>query len=135
MCFALMCDRGEYLSKGASHTGLKLIPCLSYAPPYRPDLKGLVEVLHRIKKDAQYLFVPGAMDARRVEFELSRSRPHESVLTLRDYVQYLYCIFDEYNLTADRSKRLDAHMAAAGVFPSPAGLWHWGHQVGIGYQC
>jgi len=25
-------------------------------------------------------------------------------------------------------------MAAAGVFPSPAGLWRWGHEMGIGVQ-
>ncbi|OIQ68458.1 hypothetical protein GALL_499490 [mine drainage metagenome] len=25
-------------------------------------------------------------------------------------------------------------MQAAGVFPSPAGLWHWGHEVGIGFR-
>ena len=134
MCYQLMCDRGEYLSKAASLTAIKLIPCMSYAPPYRPDLKGLVEVLHRIEKDAQFMFEPGAMDARRAEFDLRKSHPDESVMTVRDYVQYLHLIFGEYNLTADRSHRVDAHMAAAGVFPSPAGLWRWGHEMGIGVQ-
>lgn len=132
MCYALMCDRGEYLSKGASQTAIRLIPCMSYAPPYRPDLKGLVEVLHRIEKNEQYLFLPGAMDARRAEYDLRKSRPDESALTVREYVQYLYLIFSDYNLTADRSKRVDAHMAAAGVLPSAAGLWRYGHEAGIG---
>jgi len=134
MCAALLCDRGEYLSQAASITGAQLIPCLSYTPPYRPDLKGLVEVLHRIAKDQQYLFVPGAIDQRRQEFDLRKIDPNASVLTVRDYTQYLYTIFTEYNLTADRSKRVDAHMAAAGVFPSPAGLWRWGHEMGIGVR-
>jgi putative transposase len=134
MCYQLMCDRGEYLSKAASLTAIKLIPCMSYAPPYRPDLKGLVEVLHRIEKDAQFLFMPGAMDYRRAEFDLRKSHPDESAMTVREYVQYLHLIFGEYNLTADRSHRVDAHMAAAGVFPSPAGLWRWGHEMGIGVQ-
>lgn len=134
MCAALLCDRGEYLSKGASITGAQLIPCLSYTPPYRPDLKGLVEVLHRIAKDQQFLFVPGAIDQRRQEFELRKFDPNSSVLTVREYTQYLYTIFTEYNLTADRSKRVDAHMTAAGVFPSPAGLWRWGHEMGIGVR-
>lgn len=134
MCAVLMCDRGEYLSKAAKFTGAKLIPCLSYAPPYRPDLKGLVEVLNRIKKDRMYFFVPGAIDYRRKEFELRQSKPDEAVLTLREFVAYLYIIFLEYNLTAPRHHRLDAHMHAAGVFPSPAGLWRFGHQVGIGVQ-
>jgi hypothetical protein len=134
LCYRLMCDRGEYLSKAASVTAFNLIPCMSYAPPYRPDLKGLVEVIHRIEKDAQFLFIPGAMNFRREEFDLRKSHPDESALTVREYVQYLHIIFTEYNLTADRSHRVDAHMSAAGVFPSPAGLWRWGHEMGIGVQ-
>jgi putative transposase len=134
MCYRLMCDRGEYLSKAASVTAFKLIPCMSYAPPYRPDLKGLVEVIHRIEKDAQFLFIPGAMNFRREEFDLRKSQPDESAMTVREYVQYLHIIFTEYNLTADRSHRVDAHMGAAGVFPSPAGLWRWGHEMGVGVQ-
>lgn len=134
MCAALLCDRGEYLSKGAKITGAKLIPCLSYAPPYRPDLKGLVEVIHRIEKDQQYFFVPGAIDQRRAEFELRRYDPTKAVLTIPEYVAYLYQIFTTYNLTAPRHERLDAHMHAAGVFPSPAGLWRYGHEVGVGVR-
>lgn len=134
MCYALMCDRGEYLSKLASLTAIKLIPLMSFAPPYRPDLKGLVEVLHRIEKDEQFLFMPGAMDYRRAEFDLRKSNPDECILTVREYVQYLHEVFAEYNLTADRRRRVDVHMAAAGVIPSPAGLWRWGHEMGVGYR-
>lgn len=131
----LMCDRGEYLSRAASQTGLKLIPVLSYAPPYRPDLKGLVEVLHRIMKDNQRCdFIPGAIDARRAEMELRKFNPNDGIFTIRQFVGYLQTIFSTYNLTADREKRLDAHMKAAGVFPSPAGLWAWGHRMGVGFR-
>lgn len=130
----LLCDRGEYLSKGAFHTGTKLQLDLSYTPPYRPDLKGLVEVLHRIEKDAQFLFVPGAMDYRRKEYDLKQSNAADSALTVRQYVQYLQILFSIYNLTADRCDRLDAHMIADGVIGSPAGLWRWGHQIGIGFR-
>lgn len=130
----LLGDRGEYLSKGASLTAVKIELNLSYAPPYRPDLKGIVEVLHRIEKDAQFGFIPGAIDMRRQEYELRRIRPEDSVLTLSEYVQFLHIVFAEYNLTADRRRRVDAHMAAAGVFPSPSGLWRWGHAVGVGFQ-
>lgn len=63
-----MCDRGEYLLKGHRETAMKLSPLTSYAPPYRGDMKGLVEVLHRIEKDAQLLFVPGENCRRRQEF-------------------------------------------------------------------
>jgi len=135
LCFALMCDRGEYLSAKHRVTALKLLPLTSYAMPYRPDLKGLVEVLHRIEKDSQFqFFVPGAIDVRRQEMELKKVDPSKSVLTLAQYTRYLHEMFSMYNLTADRSERLDAHMIAAGVYPSPSGLWRWGHQVGIGVR-
>lgn len=134
LCADLLCDRGEYLSIGAKQTGIELLPGESYTPPYRPDLKGLVEVLHRIAKDKQYLFVPGAIDARRKEFDLRRFNPLDAVFTVRDLVLYLHTIFAEYNLSANRESRLDAHMKAANVVPSPAGLWYWGHNVGIGMR-
>ena len=134
LCYELMCDRGEYLSQGHRATALKLIPLTSYAPPYRGDLKGSVEVLHRITKNAQFLFIPGAMDFRRQELELRKVNPADCVLTVREYTRYLYELFSMYNLNADRSHRLDAMMTAEGVYPSPAGLWHWGHAAGIGYR-
>lgn len=134
LCFALMCDRGEYLSMKHRFTAAKLIPLTRYAMPYRPDLKGLVEVLHRIEKDAQFFFVPGALDARRKEMEKWKGDPSKCVFTLPQYVAYLHQLFTLYNLTADRSKRLDAHMISAGVYPSPSGLWSWGHQTGIGFR-
>ena len=134
MCHRLLCDRGEYLSQAARFTAAKLIPSLSYTPPYRPDLKGCVEVPHRIVKDRVFAFTPGAIDMRRKEFELKRVRMQDAVLTTREYTHLLNTIFTEYNLTANREHRLDAHMRAAGVFPSPAGLWRWGHEVGIGFR-
>jgi putative transposase len=128
-----VCDRGEYLSQGARETCLALGSNFSFNPARRPDLKGLVEVLNRITKDKQYVFLPGAIDARRREIEL-KPDTRESALTLREYVHYLHGIFAHYNLFADRSHRMTAEMIGARVQPSPAGLWRFGHEVGIGYR-
>lgn len=131
--FRLLCDRGEYLSQGAMRTGLELGLNAAFNQAYRPDLKGLVEVLHRIVKDEQYSsFVPGTMDARRQELEL-RPDLRDSAMTLREYAQYLQITFAQYNLFADRTHRLTGDMIAAGVMPSPAGLWRFGHESGFGY--
>lgn len=127
-------DRGEYLQKNASITGAILKVDLAYAPPYRGDIKGVNEVIHRIGKDEQYMFVPGAFDARRKEYELRNFKYDTALFTVAEYTRYLQSVFEEYNATADRSHRLEAHMKAAGVHPSPAGLWNWGHQMGIGFQ-
>lgn len=128
------CDRGEYNCKAAKETSRFLAINFDYNPPRRPDLKGLVEVVHRIAKDEQIqMFVPGAIDARRREIEL-KADPRESALTVRQYVWFLRSIFDMYNLTADRTRRLTAEMIAAGVQPSAAGLWRFGHEAGFGYR-
>lgn len=130
----LLCDRGEYLSFGAKQTGIRLLPGESYTPPYRPDLKGLVEVLHRIEKDKLYTFKPGAIDARRAEYELRKFNPYSAVFTLREFVHYLYIIFSQYNFSALRDYRLDSHMKGDGAIGTPAGLWYWGHKMGIGLR-
>jgi putative transposase len=132
--FKLRGDRGEYLSLGARQTGLDLSLSYEFAPPRRPDWKGVVEVLHRISKDQQFTFLPGAFDARRRELELRQSKPQESALNLREYAQYLYGRFEHYNLFADRSSRMSAEMIAAGIEPTPAGLWRFGHEAGFGFQ-
>lgn len=131
--FEFLCDRGEYLSAAASETGRALGFNLAYNPSYRPDLKGVVEVLHRITKDDQFRFIPGAIDARRAELEL-RPNMRDSAYTMREYVQYLYWSFSQQNLFADRSRRMTSEMIAAGVSPTPAGLYRFGYEAGIGYR-
>ena len=130
---AFLCDRGEYLSAGALGTGEELGINMQYNPAYRPDLKGLVEVLNRITKDQQFQFIPGAIDARRKEVEL-RSNPRDAIFTLQEYVHYLTEVFALYNFCSDRTHRITTAMMSAGVDPTPAGLWKYGHEVGIGYQ-
>lgn len=130
--YELMSDRGEYLSIAARNTSKELGYDATFNPSYRPDLKGLVEVLNRIAKDKQYFFLPGAIDARRRELEL-RTNYKESAYTLREYAQYLHKIFTHYNLTANRTHRLTSEMIGMGVMPTPAGLWRFGHHVGCGY--
>lgn len=132
--FTMWCDRGEYLSAGARETALRLGFNTAIDPPYRPDLKGMVEVLHRITKDTQYSqFVPGAINARRRELEL-RPDARESAFTVRDYVQYLYGIFTKYNGSAVREERNTAELIASGLPDTPAGLWRFGHEVGLGFR-
>lgn len=132
--YDLLCDRGEYLSQGARDTQSDLgIIDVSYTPSYRGDLKGIDEVQFRIIKDEQYRFVPGAIDARRAEIEL-RPDIRQSKMTLREYAHYLRSKFALKNLFANRKKRLTPHMIELGVPGTPAGLWSYGHSVGIGYR-
>lgn len=129
---SLWMDNGEYRSKAGRVFGMH-VPDEAFTPPYRPDWHSVVEVLHRIGKDSIQA-IPGAIDYRRKELELRQYRPGRSVMTLPEFVEYLYVVFANYNLTADREHRLDATMKACGVFGSPAGLWRFGHSMGIGTQ-
>lgn len=131
--FHVWTDRGEYVSAGARETCLQLAINFAINPAYRPDLKGMVEVLHRIAKDKQYQFLPGAINARRKELE-NKPSAKESALTMREYVHYLHGVISHYNLFADRGHRLTMEMIGAGVAPTPAGLWRFGHEAGIGYR-
>lgn len=132
VCGHLVTDRGEVFSALAHKAALSIGWTHSVMPSYRPDLKGWLEVLHRIIKDRVYSFTPGAMNARRKEKELQGDK-RESVLTLRQYAQIIAIEIERYNQNANRRKRLTSSMVAAGIRPSPAGLWSFGHQVGLGY--
>lgn len=129
----LLCDRGEYLSEGARQTAESVGYSVEYNPSYRPDLRGTGERFHRVAKDKQFGFVPGAFDARRRELEL-RPNSKAATLTLPEYCAYLNYLAAEYNVTANRERLYTAELGAAGVDMTPAGLWTWGHEVGLGYR-
>lgn len=131
--YEFISDRGEYLSKPAKQTANDLGYNATINPSYRPDLKGLVEVLNRITKDTQYVFVPGAIDARLKDI-LSRTDIKESTFTLAEYAEHLHKMFSKYNLTANRNDRMTDEMIAVGAKPTPAGLWEFGFNAGVGYQ-
>lgn len=131
---ALWADRGEYLSLGGRDTARQLGFEMVHTESRRPDLRGTVEVHHRMVKDVQLDFLPGAMNARRKELELRRSTAHESAMTLREYMNVLQAVFLAHNLTANRSDRLTAEMIALGIDGTPAGLWAFGHGIGRAYK-
>jgi hypothetical protein len=128
-----ICDRGEYLSAGAAETARMLGFGCEYNPAYRPDLKGIVEVHNKLAKDGQYGLIPGAIDARRKEIEL-RPDAKLSVLTLREYCQYLHLYIERKRATGNREASAPGEMLAAGFDPTPSGMWSYGHAIGAGYR-
>jgi putative transposase len=132
--YELFFDRGEIHSRAARKALCKIIDHLATAAPYLARMKGIVESLHRISRDDFYPFTPGAMNFRRKEYELRHQGVATSAMTIGEFTQTLAECFFRYNLTSDRTDRLDPHMIAAGVDPSPAGLWRYGHMVGNGFS-
>ncbi len=129
VCAELWADRGEYLSEGGRTVANSLGFDIVHTASNRPDLRGAVEVMHRIVKNEQLMFLPGTHDARLKERELRGSRARESAMTVREYVQALMAIFVRYNVASDRNSRMTAEMIAYNVHPSPAGLWFYGHTI------
>ncbi len=129
----LVVDRGEMFCTRAAAAAELLGWKHTVNAAYRPDLKGWVEVLHRIVQKRIFAFSPGAINARRKEYEL-RTDPRAAILTLREYLALLALEIERYNCTADRRGRVTDEMLSVGVVPTPAGLWRFGHQIGLGYQ-
>ncbi len=129
----LRCDRGEYLSNGATETAAAFGFNMEYNAAYRPDLKGIVERLHRIAKERQFRFAPGSIDARRRERDL-RTDKCDSRMSLRAYTCFLFNIFREYNLTPRKKLTFSQQQLATGDYFSPASLWQFGHDIGRGYR-
>jgi len=130
---SLWMDNGEYKSKAGRAFGLH-VPDEAFTPPYRPDWHGVVEVLHRITKTLTQV-IPGSIDYRREQIEEFNKRAQRwSVMTVPEFIRFLHSCFYRYNLTANRENRLDSMMKSAGVVGVPAGLWQFGHAMGIGTQ-
>ncbi|NPC56900.1 hypothetical protein [Caenimonas soli] len=134
ICRDLVVDRGELFSSRAALAADRIGWFHKVMPSYRADLKGWLEVLHRILKDQMYAFVPGAINARRKEYELRGDKSKESTLTLRAYAAVIALEIERYNCCADRRYRVTQEMIEIGVVPTPAGLWKFGHDVGLGYR-
>jgi putative transposase len=134
MFFILFGDRGEYLSEKEKRSASSIKFSEDISPPRRPDTRAVNEVKHRIIKSVQYRMLPGAMDSCRKETELKKASLKNATLTLNEYARYLISMFNHLNHAPTLKKRLTAEMIGDAVDPSPAGLWKWGHEVGIGYR-
>ena len=54
-------------------------------------------------------------------------------MTIQAYAESIALLVEFYNLTSNRKHRLTGAMIAAGVPPTPAGLWTYGFGIGLGY--
>jgi putative transposase len=130
--YEFICDRGEFLSKASQETAQELSYQLQYNPAYRPELKSSVEVIHRIEKDAQYPFIPGAIDSRKRAVE-ARVVPEDGVFTIVDFVEFIAREVKHHNLHSSRDYLMTDDMIGLGVEPTPSGIWKNGHEQMMGY--
>lgn len=122
-------DRGEVFSREARKTAFQINMDQAIAALQRGDWKSNSEVKFRTIKDEFFAFVPGSFDARREEFELCSSEPNAAVMSMREFTEYLYSFFHEFNNRVVEKDRIPKGMELEDILPTRAAIWDWGHEM------
>ena len=123
--FALIGDRGELESTHGERLANRLGIQIDNTPPYRGDLKGIVERHFRILNEKTVHRLPG-----NVKPDMSQRGGHDyrfdALLDLEQFTKII--VFDTltYNKVTMESFEPSAEMMKAGVELTPLALWNWG---------
>ncbi|WP_029032207.1 Mu transposase C-terminal domain-containing protein [Salinarimonas rosea] len=123
---AIIGDRGEMLSPRAetliNHFGVDL----KNTPPYRADLKGIVEKRFDLIQKDFGPYVPGFVEP---DFRERGVRDYrlDSKLTIDEFISVIInCVLVHNNSHRFKEYPRDAQMIADDVQPVPIDLWEWG---------
>ncbi|SDI47024.1 Mu transposase, C-terminal [Desulfosporosinus hippei DSM 8344] len=125
-------DGGEMKSHKADNLTDSLGVRTDIAPPYRADLKGIVEQNFRMEDRRIAPFVPGLI---RKEIR-ERGEPDYRLnarLTIKAFTKIIILTVLEHNKKELHDYPLDRDMTSDGIPPIPLELWNWGiaHISGI----
>jgi len=130
---AILGDRGEMESKSADTLVNSLGVRIENAPPYRADIKGIVEQYFHTVNTTVTAFLPGNVKPDMSE-RVGRDYRLDAKLDLRQFTKViieclLYHNNEHYMENFDRS----AEMISGDVAPIPIRLWNWGiaHYSGL----
>jgi hypothetical protein len=96
---------------------------LTIAPPYRPDMKGLVEA-YNASVSNKAKSVPGHTDGPKQRGEVSPVA--HACMDYFESVQLIISWILQTHLRVMRNYQLTPEMIADGLVPSPRDLWNWG---------
>lgn len=120
----ILADRGEFIGIMSDCLVDSLNITFANCPPYRGDLKGIVERAFRRSNDTFIKWMPGAVRKREpgdADYRL------DATLTLHEFTKVLILTVIEYNLYHRMNKYpIDRDMMVDGVEPIPIDLWNWG---------
>ncbi|MCR9365235.1 transposase [Vibrio antiquarius] len=120
----LLCDRGEFICKDAENLAVPLIGHLSIAPPYRAELKGIVEHRFNILNEKLVHELLGTTKGRHY-IRGDRDPRLDAALTLRDVTKLLIDAVLEHNssIFKDLAKQ-STLLIESGLPPTPFNYWN-----------
>ncbi|WP_057767786.1 Mu transposase C-terminal domain-containing protein [Cytobacillus praedii] len=121
-------DRGEFESanvdKLVDSFGIQIIN----TPPYRADLKGIVERHFRIINDRIKLhWVPGIVHK---DFKVRGGKDYrlDAKLTLKAFEKIIVLTILEHNNSVINGYPLEKEMMTSNIIPTPLSIWNWGYK-------
>ncbi len=128
---AIFADRGEFLGYAADVLVNVFGIRIHNTPPYRGDLKGIIERAFGIANEKFIRFVPGATYNRQ---HGEKSHALDAKLTLLGFRKLLIAHILEHNAAAQMSTYRPSELMIAGNVPlSPIEVWNWGIQNRSGH--
>lgn len=120
----ILADRGEFIGISSDNLVKNLNIPFANCPPFRGDLKGIIERSFRTSNDTFIRWIPGAVRTR------ERGDPDyrlEAKLTPQEFTRILIMMMIEYNLFHRiKDYPLEPSMMRDGLEPIPIELWNWG---------
>ncbi len=120
----IVADRGELEGPKADTLINSLNIKLDNTPPYRADLKGLVERKFRTVNDNVIHWLPGHV--KKDQERGDRDYRLGAVLDLQQFTRLIIYFILDHNRSRIDNYRLDGAMIADHLEPRPTLLWEWG---------
>lgn len=121
----ILADRGEFEGYSVENLINNLNVKIENTPPYRGDLKGIVErrfktINERIKRNT-----PGAV-LKELRNRGDRDYRQDAVLDLKEFTRIVLYMVLEHNYTPINKYEMEKEMITDGLTPTPINLWNWG---------
>ncbi|PEU38688.1 DNA-binding protein [Bacillus cereus] len=122
---ALLADRGELIGKEAQRLADRINIRLENTPPYRADLKGIVERAIGVLQQSAKPLLPGYVEKNfgkrgAPDYRLS------AVLTIQDIRKIIIEYIKMYNQKTLEHYEINEAMLRDEVIPTPNNIWRWG---------
>lgn len=122
----LLGDRGEAISKNSRLLADVLGIRVDNTPPYRADLKGIIERMFKTVDEEYISRLPGHIKSD-VRVRGGKDYRLDAKLTISEFTAIMIRLVLDYNHNRVLShKMLDKDMMADNVKPRPMDLWNWG---------